>query len=699
MGTKLKNISYSAVTKLIMFIIAVFSLTVFLFSFYSFWQYEDMGIIIDYGEDYKNSRVMRAYDEENGTEYFKDAIDLRDVLIEKMLDLDNMALVVQDNKEHSIQEILGIDVEDYIYNGLEFYIVDNDTNEIVGYSSDRIDSDTSNITQIISNVQSQILPEGVEATVQEYTDYSHYMYNNQAYFRNEPYNIESVTHNYVSSKDVNSEYLGNILATQNTEVYYHDYTLYTMYTIGNVLVPIDAFRETQRSAAIETIVSSVISSILFVCVMLYFIIVSGRRPNVNNIVIKKIDKIYFDILLFIGIVVFSFLTFWLVLIFEEFTLEGNVIFFVFLGYSFLTTLLVVYILTNFVIKIKSKRFLESLFAFVFVRFIYRKTIKSAHKFFIKDTTLSIKLLLVLGVFFGFFALVVPGFSIFIIVLYFWHLIVSIKLVKAIKDVSNNEKFVAENERLRNIPYNLAFKQLENISKNTAEIYSKGLKAQNTKTELITNVSHDLRTPLTSLVGYIDLLDKRGNDYDEETQEYIRILKEKSNRMTQMVGDLFDLAKTSSGDIQLELSKLNVKKLIEQSISELDDVILDERKLQLNLDDSLFILADGNKMYRVIQNIIDNALKYSMEGTRIYIEAFKNKDDEVQIEFKNIANYAMNFNCDDITERFTRGDKSRTAEGSGLGLAIAETYTTLNNGNFNVVVDGDLFKIVMKFNQI
>ncbi len=698
MGTKLKNISNSALTKLLMFIVAVVSLTVFLYSFYMFWVYEDMGVIIDYGEGYTNARVMRAYDEENGTEYFKDAIDLRDILIEKMLDLENMALVVQDNKVNSIQDIWGIDVEEYIYNGLVFYIVDSETNEIVGYSGDRIDADKSNITQMETYIQSEVLPEGAEAKLQEYNDYSYNNFVHKAEFRNDQ-NYENAIYNYIASNDVNAEYLSDITVTENREVYYHDYRLYTMYTIGNVLVPIQNFSETQRNAAIVTIIISVISSIVFICTLIYFVIVAGRRPNINNVVIKKIDKIYFDILVTSGIIAFSLFTFWLILIFEEFSLDSKALIFVFLCYSFLIALIVIFVLTNFAIKIKSNKFLESLFVFVLIRFIYRKTIKVAYKLFIIDTTISLKVLLGLGVFFGFFALFVPAFSIFIIALYFGHLIVSIKLVKAIKDVSNNEKYIAEDGKLRNIPYNTSFSQLEAISKNTNEIYIKGLKAQNTKTELITNVSHDLRTPLTSLVGYIDLLDKRGCDYDEETQEYIRILKEKSKRMTQMVGDLFDLAKTSSGDVQLDVSKLNVKKLIEQSVSELDDVVLDENKIQLNLDDKLFILADGNKMYRVIQNLIDNALKYSLVGTRIYIEAFKNNEGDVQIEFKNIANYQMDFNCEDIKERFTRGDKSRTAEGSGLGLAIAETYTILNNGNFKVVVDGDLFKIVIGFNNI
>ncbi len=680
MVTKLKNISYSGVVKSIMFVLAIWMLTIFCYNLNQFYVYDEKGVGFDYNSEYQAAKTMYSFDKENGTDYYQKEVELANILKENLVDLEKVAILVDDKQENTIQDLWGLDIEDFRKNGLEFYIVDNESDEIIGKSNLDLDTESSNVTKIRENIQSEILFEGdLNSTINKgSSDYD-----------------ERKSYNYISSEDVNTAYLSNIEVNDNTEVNYHDYYLYVMYTDENIVNQITNYRVALRDEAMDVIINLTISSIMFICIMVYFTLVAGRRPNNDEINIKKIDNIYLDVVISIWSLFIMLFTLLLMVWIQEFNFSEKEVILLLVVYSSISTASTVFTFTNLSIKIKAKKVLDSLMCFVFIRFIYRKTIKVAYRFLIKETTLSLKVLLVLGIFFGFISIAAPILSVFIIVLYFAHLFVSIKLVKAIKDVANNEKFVAD-EKLRNIPYNSAFQQLEAIGKNTNEVYIKGLKAQNTKTELITNVSHDLRTPLTSLVGYIDLLDKRGNDYDNETQEYIRILKEKSNRMTQMVGDLFDLAKTSSGDVELDMSKLNVKKLIEQTLAELDDVVLDESKIQLDLDEKLNILADGNKMYRVIQNLIDNALKYSLTGTRIYIVAFKNSDEEVQIEFKNIANYEMNFNCDDIRERFTRGDKSRTKEGSGLGLAIAETYTNLNSGIFEVKVDGDLFKAIIRF---
>lgn len=162
----------------------------------------------------------------------------------------------------------------------------------------------------------------------------------------------------------------------------------------------------------------------------------------------------------------------------------------------------------------------------------------------------------------------------------------------------------------------------------------------------------------------------------------------------MVEDLFDLSKTASGDIALEKDNLNLKQLVSQVLIEVGE-ITESNQIEVSIDEELFIYADGNKMYNVIQNLIENACKYCMDMTRIYIEGYE-KNNKVYLEIKNISKYKMEFTEEDIVTRFKRGEVSRTTEGSGLGLAIAKVYTEANIGSFEVKIDGDLFKVILSF---
>lgn len=223
-----------------------------------------------------------------------------------------------------------------------------------------------------------------------------------------------------------------------------------------------------------------------------------------------------------------------------------------------------------------------------------------------------------------------------------------------------------------------------------------IKAERTKMELVTNVSHDLKTPLTSIISYIDLLE-RMEELPDEAREYVHILEKKADRLKAIVADVFELAKTASGEIKLEICCLNANKLLQQTLAAMEDRI-QLSGLQVRLQEtpeSAYILADGQRMYRVLQNIIDNALKYSLKGTRIYIieEVI---EDEVCISIKNTSNYEMEFTAEEVMERFFCGDRSRNTEGHGLGLSIAQGFTLACGGNFDVVIDGDQFKVILSF---
>ena len=188
------------------------------------------------------------------------------------------------------------------------------------------------------------------------------------------------------------------------------------------------------------------------------------------------------------------------------------------------------------------------------------------------------------------------------------------------------------------------------------------------------------------------------DLPEEARDYVSVISKKSERLKNLTLDLFDISKVQSGNEDVILEKIDVSVLINQSLGEHDNEIKSsELPFFVEAPKELYIAADGRKMSRVVSNLINNILKYTLKNTRVFITAFE-KEGNVIIEFKNIASYPMNFNPDEITQRFTRGDESRTQEGNGLGLAIAKSYTEICNGKFEIVTDGDMFKAILTFRK-
>ena len=223
-----------------------------------------------------------------------------------------------------------------------------------------------------------------------------------------------------------------------------------------------------------------------------------------------------------------------------------------------------------------------------------------------------------------------------------------------------------------------------------------VRAERMKSELITNVSHDLKTPLTSILNYSDLLCQEHLS-PEEANDYAKIIHQKGMRLKNLTSDLFDISKVQSGAEQIFCERLDACTLVRQALGEQDQSIGDG-KLALKVDlpeHEVPIWADGKKMSRVLENLIGNCIKYAMPGTRVFISVMEQENNAI-IELKNIANYAMDFDANEITERFVRGDAARSTEGSGLGLAIAKSYVEACGGKFAVSVDGDLFKVQITF---
>ncbi|WP_227847428.1 sensor histidine kinase [Clostridioides sp. ZZV15-6598] len=241
-------------------------------------------------------------------------------------------------------------------------------------------------------------------------------------------------------------------------------------------------------------------------------------------------------------------------------------------------------------------------------------------------------------------------------------------------------------------------ELGNIQSGFKKAVDEEVKSQKMKTELISNVSHDLKTPLTSIITYIDLL-KDENITDENRKMYIDTLDRKSQRLQHLIEDLFEVSKVNSGDVHLNIVNVDIISLMKQTLLELDDKISESSlKVKNNFSSEKIILPlDSQRTFRVFENLIINISKYAMPGSRVYIDILET-DRQVNIMLRNMSSTEIDFSVDDIMERFVRGDKSRNTEGSGLGLAIAKSFVELQGGKMKIDIDGDLFKVTITFNK-
>lgn len=240
--------------------------------------------------------------------------------------------------------------------------------------------------------------------------------------------------------------------------------------------------------------------------------------------------------------------------------------------------------------------------------------------------------------------------------------------------------------------------INNIGNGLEYAIESSLKSERLKTDLITNVSHDIKTPLTSIINYVELLKREELD-NENAKEYIKVLEDKSERLKNLTEDLVEASKLSSGNIKLNIDRLNVNELIHQVNGEFQEKFASKNlEIVCNLgDEPLVMRGDGKRIWRILENIYNNAYKYSLQGTRVYVEA-TNVNNKVIIEIKNVSESPLNFDASELTERFIRGDISRSTEGSGLGLSIVSSLVALHGGSMNIKLDGDLFKIVLEFSE-
>ncbi|MBO0961348.1 HAMP domain-containing histidine kinase [Neobacillus sp. MM2021_6] len=303
-------------------------------------------------------------------------------------------------------------------------------------------------------------------------------------------------------------------------------------------------------------------------------------------------------------------------------------------------------------------------------------------------------------------LIVIGYPLLIAITFFmfpitigvaaWFALKKVKAFKAIKDGVERIKN-GEIHHIIDIDGKGEFASLaaniNSITDGLKNAVDNELKSERLKTELITNVSHDIRTPLTSIITYVDLLKKEKDP--SKMEEYIAVLDQKSKRLKTLTDDLFDAAKASSGNIPVHLEKIDIVSLITQGLGEVSEKI-EEQDLEFrfnNPNDKCYVAADGKLVWRSIENVLSNIFKYALRGSRVYIN-IEDLGTEILVTFKNISAYELNISADELMERFKRGDESRSSQGSGLGLSIAKSLIDIQQGKFIIQIDGDLFKTMI-----
>ncbi|WP_346235231.1 HAMP domain-containing sensor histidine kinase [Lysinibacillus telephonicus] len=290
--------------------------------------------------------------------------------------------------------------------------------------------------------------------------------------------------------------------------------------------------------------------------------------------------------------------------------------------------------------------------------------------------------------FLFFFIALPSFLIFLSRMGYLN-----RIMKQTKDMAEG-RLTTEIKVKGKSPFARHAANLNALREGVKRSMSEQAKSERLKTELITNVSHDLRTPLTSIITYTDLL-KNPNITEEERNQYIDVLDKKSARLKTLIEDLFEVSKMASGNIEITKQRIDLTQLMKQAIGEHEEEF-SNAKLDLRLtipDEPIFAYVDGQKWWRVIDNLVVNTIKYSLEGTRVYV-TLKKRGAEAEFTVKNVSKYEMSENVEELTERFKRADASRHTDGSGLGLAIAQSIVDLHEGLLNIELDGDLFKVIV-----
>lgn len=457
--------------------------------------------------------------------------------------------------------------------------------------------------------------------------------------------------------------------------------------------------------------STLIISIIIGSIELIYLIYSlGYVKNKEEIYLSWLDKIPLEILFFGYCLLFFVEAALLVMCLSVISVDVNLCVMLIMLVGYFSVLSALYGAGTLLKRIKAHTFFKNSIAYRILKWLIQKyknvkNIISSNKnlggkialYFIGIVTVSI----LIGLIFKEFGILLD------IVFWIWCYYKIMKEVDKFKQIHDATEKIYKgdtNIKLDESLYTGVLKELaiyiNDIAGGFSNAIKESLKSERLKTELITNVSHDIKTPLTSIINYVDLL-KQENIQNEKAKEYIEVLDNKSQRLKKLIEDLVEASKASSGNIKINKEVLNVKELLNQVTGEFEDKF-NSRGLNIISklpEKTVYIKADSRYLYRVLENIYSNVAKYAEENTRVYIDCILEEENTVTIYVKNISKDELNISADELMQRFVRGDKSRNTEGSGLGLSIAKSLTELQDGTFNIYLDGDLFKVAIKFKRV
>lgn len=446
------------------------------------------------------------------------------------------------------------------------------------------------------------------------------------------------------------------------------------------------FQKAKRNAT-DYIIQGAICLFLFLSGFAYLVFAAGKKAaSPRGVHHVFVDKIYNEIT-----VLFLFLSGCAIVACGAALIEGlfNVIFLsVLLSSSVLLAVAFILILVR---HIKSRTLLKHTLIFTLLSFLYKsvKRLYDAGAPMVKAFLLVAALGLLTAVPFA-FIVTLPLALVFTYIQVVKYLAIK-NGVRMVKSGIYNQKIEVKGTG----ELSMLAADINDISAGLSNEVERRLKSERLKTELIVNVSHDIKTPLTSVITYVDLLKKEDID-NENAEKYIDIIAQKSDRLRTLIDDLFDASKAASGNISVNLEEVDLSSLVTQGLGELDDKIkASSLDFKINIPkDKITAYADGKLTWRVLENLLSNALKYSLQNSRVYINVFEDMQN-AYIEIKNISALELNIPEDEIVERFKRGDESRSSEGSGLGLDIAKSLMLCQNGQLIIKIDGDLFKAILK----
>lgn len=603
----------------------------------------------------------------------------------------NIASIIANTNDryYYSDEINGINYISYTYSdeNFNYLFIDKSTNEVYTNITPTVNSDT------VDKIKNQIM--------------------NNKYYWNYNEKIDTNINNLSEESISYTDYIYESLSTEDFEIYSsvnEDLKYNDNFVFGKCLFAIINIMGNSPMLLI-----SPLCLILLIIICSYLILSLGHKKDYEGIYLNYLDKLPLGVLIIILSIIGT--------IIGAICVSGpSLIDNIFSAIGFILLCLDIYMcvaifIASVIKRIKAETLLKNTLTYRILKWLkkifikFKNWLNKSFDLLFSNTNSTLKLgLIYFGFIFGsmllwamtkysILVLLVPGLWIYVFILLLKKIHSIYKIKDAIHDIYEGKSDTKLDESDFSGDFLEMASDVNDIAGGFSNAIAENLKSERLKTELITNVSHDIKTPLTSIISYVDLL-KQENIDNEKAQEYINVLDSKSQRLKKLIEDLVEASKASSGNIKLTLENLNVKELLKQCIGEFED-----RFKNKNLDiitnipkEDVHIQADSRYMYRVIENLFSNINKYALENSRVYIDVTKDID-KIKIDIKNISKEKLNISPDELMQRFVRGDKSRFTEGSGLGLSISKSLTELQNGNFEISIDGDLFKVNLSFDMI